>query len=106
MFIARLVVKNFGPIDDFDHTFKAINPVVGMNGKGKTHLLDLMATLAGNDEATAIAANRISHRQTRLLQGVFRQITQKPNRIEQIRLPHTIRPRKAGERPEAHLSID
>ena len=49
----ELMIENFGPIARFDHKFNhSFQTITGMNGIGKSHVLNLIATLAGTDAAT------------------------------------------------------
>ncbi len=59
MRLHRLEIENFGPIKHFYLDFKKdIQTICGANGTGKTHIMNLLATLAGNDAATEIYVGR------------------------------------------------
>ena len=56
LIIDYLRVEDFGPLRG-KHYFRfepTMNIIIGYNGTGKTHILDLIATVAGNDQAMGL----------------------------------------------------
>ncbi len=58
MFIRHLSIRNFGPIEKFDHNFSRVQPIIGMNGRGKSHIVNLIAALTGSHQAIELVDNR------------------------------------------------
>lgn len=68
LIIKKLMVRDLGPIKKLDLNFVTRTDfggknnhdriIVGMNGVGKTFVLNLLATLTGNDAATEILVNK------------------------------------------------
>ncbi len=58
MFLRHLAIRDFGPIKDFRHDFSRVEAIIGMNGRGKTHIVNLIAGLAGTPWATELVHGR------------------------------------------------
>ena len=60
MIIKHLIVEDFGPISGRKKLsfHPKVNTIIGMNGSGKTHIVNLLATLAGNDQATELCQGK------------------------------------------------